>query len=59
MKEKIYISIIGGISIITTFYPIYLLSNKQKNIACMFLNKKNCLCILCKKNCLYIFYKKN
>jgi len=41
MKEKIYISIIGGISIITTFYPIYLLSNKQKNIACMFFCKKN------------------
>ena len=30
MKEKIYISIIGSISIITTFYPIYLLCNKQK-----------------------------
>jgi hypothetical protein len=32
MKEKIYISIVGGISIITTFLQaIYILFNKQKN----------------------------
>lgn len=30
MKEKIYISIIVSVSIINSFYPIYILCNKQK-----------------------------